>query len=197
MSKMKKNILLTALLSGFFVTNMAVAGPYLVIDAGQTTVQGYCDGMPASLSCSSTANAARIGAGFQVNSMLGVEVSYGDYGKIDVAGTYLSVPVSGSSSVKGTQIAAVAALPLSNVFAFTGKLGVSYLNAKTDATGMGASYSSSYDNSTMVYGVGVRLNLGDTWGIRVQYENLGSLKSSSNDTSSTPTLVSAGLVIGM
>lgn len=196
MRTLKSNILVLSLLAGFSGAAVAGNGAYLALDGGQTSVPGFCDGMSTNFRCDSTATALRVAAGFQINSLLAIEVNYGNYGKLNVSGTYLTVPVTGDTTLTGTQIAGIVSLPLSDAFALTGKIGVGSFTAKTEAFGPGVKYSSSADNSTMVYGVGVRLNFSKTLALRAQYESLGNIKSSSNDTASTVNVTSAGIIFG-
>jgi OmpA-OmpF porin, OOP family len=194
--KILKAVLMAAVIASFSGTALADESIYMSLDIGSTSVPDFCSGLPATMSCATSATAFRVGAGFQVNSNVGFEATYGNYGKLNVSGTYLGTPISGSGTLSGVQISAIGSLPISEVFSITGKLGVGLLTAKDEVTAPGYTNSVSYDNTTLVYGVGARFNVSKIIALRAQYESLGNIKASSTSSGGTASLISAGLLVG-
>lgn len=181
---------LMVILASFSGATFAEGNFYGGIDVGQSTIKDFCTGAPAGWSCSNTATAARASLGYQVNSGLGVEASYGNYGEAKASGS--GITVSGTAS--GFQFSAIGSLPVSETFALTGKLGIALTEAKESAPAVG--YSSSASNTTVAYGIGVRYNINKTIAVRAQYEDLGNIKADSTGTSSKLTILSFGATFG-
>ncbi|MBI5917766.1 MAG: outer membrane beta-barrel protein [Nitrosomonadales bacterium] len=198
MLKSKSNLVLAALLAGFSSVAMAEgSGFYGAVDLGQAKQKDSCTGAPAGVSCTATATAFRIGGGYQLNPNVGLEVSYGDYGAAKASGPALG-PVSLSLAATGFQVSAVGSLPVSDAFAFTGKIGVANTTLKTSASALGLNIGlGSTSTTTLAYGIGVRYNLTPTIALRAQYEDLGKMNYPGGVTGKTGlSLISAGVTFG-
>lgn len=198
MLKSKSNLLLAALLAGFSSVAMAEgSGFYGAVDIGQAKQKDSCTGTPAGVSCTATATAFRIGGGYQLNPNVGLEVSYGDYGAAKATGPVLGTPVTASLAATGFQVSAVGSLPVSDAFAFTGKIGVANTTLKVSAAALGLNIGlGSASTTTLAYGIGVRYNLTPTIAIRAQYEDLGKMSYPGGGGKTGLSLISAGVTFG-
>lgn len=200
--KNSKSLLLAALFLGL-TSNAAMAEEgkvYAAIDVGQGNVPSACEGLPATMSCNTTTTAYRVGMGYQVSKDVGFEAAYLDGGKVNASGTYLGVPVTAYATLTGFQLSVIGALPVTSGVAILGKVGVASVDGKASATATsgGSSFtsSSSQGNTNLTYGLGVRFAANDKIAIRMMYENLGTVKTSSTGSGSSVTLLSAGLQVG-
>lgn len=198
MKKSTKRLLLAALLLGFVSSSaMAEEGKvYAAIDFGEGRAPDACTGLPANFSCNSTTTAYRFGLGYQANQNVGIEAAFLDAGNITASGTYLGVPITADITMSGYQFSSINSFPIGNEAALLLKVGLALVTAKGSASAPGVAVSTEYDNSNFTYGFGARFKANDKIAIRVMYENFGTVKSSSTDTGSEVTLLSAGLQIG-
>ena len=154
MNKIKAGLVAAAILMSFSGAALAEGGSfYGAVDVGQATSKDGCTGLPAGftlLSCSDTATALRGTLGYQVNPSFGLEASYGDYGTMNANVKYLGVPITASASASGFQFSALGSLPVSDVLALTGKLGIAFTEAESSVSCAGCStFSTSASNTTV------------------------------------------------
>ena len=194
MNKMKAGLVAAAVLASFSGAALAEGSFYSAVDIGQTTFVDACDGVGAGETCSDTDTAFRGSVGYQVNPSLGLEASYGNYGELKYSDGF----VNASYTASGFQFSAVGSLPVSDVFALTGKLGIALTEGKVSASApcAGCAISTSASNTTVAYGVGMRYNINKTVAVRAQYEDLGKIKADSTDTGDKLTMLSFGVIFG-
>lgn len=111
-------------------------------------------------------NAWKAFGGYQFNRYFAIEGGYIDLGKATAAGPGGTL----SLDSKAWQASVVGSLPLSQQFAFTGKLGVA--RTDTDASGVlgGVPTVGSDNNTDATYGLGLRYDFTKTFGVRGEWE---------------------------
>ena len=111
-------------------------------------------------------SAWKLFGGYQFNRNIAVEGGYVDMGKASVAGP------QGFASAESNawQIGAVGSLPLSQQFAFTGKLGVA--RASTDSIGVvnGVAFAGTQHHTAPTYGLGMRYDLSQNVALRGDWD---------------------------
>lgn len=105
-------------------------------------------------------SAWQVFAGFEANRVFSMEVGYNDFGTTEDGDMSLEAT--------GTSIAAMAAIPVSPVFAPYGRIG----HLDWDRTRSVGPLSQSDDGSDMFYGVGIRTALTDSADLRFQYDRM-------------------------
>ena len=93
--------------------------------------------------------------GYQFNRNVAIEGGYVDLGRAIFPGTSLE-----STALT---LSAVGSLPMTDQFAFTGKLGIAW--AETDVAGFG-----TRDSTDPVYGLGLRYDFNKQFGVRGEWE---------------------------
>ena len=194
MNKMKAGLVAAAVLASFSGAALAEGSFYSAVDIGQTTFVDACDGVGAGETCSDTDTAFRGSVGYQVNPSLGLEASYGNYGELKYSDGF----VNASYTASGFQFSAVGSLPVSDVFALTGKLGIALTEGKVSVSAPSIGYAEivSASNTIVAYGIGMRYNLNKTVAVRAQYEDLGKIKAVSTVTGFKLTMLSFGVIFG-
>ncbi len=190
MNKMKAGLVAAAVLACFSGAALAQGSFYGAVDVGQSTAKDACAGVGAGESCNDTDTAFRGSVGYQINPSLGVEASYGNYGE----SKYSGFGITATATASGFQFSAIGSLPVSDVFALTGKLGVALTEGEVSCPL--CPYSASASNTTVAYGIGARYNINKTVAVRAQYEDLGKIKVDSTEPGSKLTMLSFGMVFG-
>ncbi len=193
MKKMKAVLVAAAITASFSGAALAEGSFYGAVDVGQSRLKDACPALPAWWSCKNTDTAFRGSVGYQVNPNWGVEASYGKHGEVKVSGS----GITASGTATGFQFSAVGSLPVSDVVALTGKLGVARTEGKFFCllcTPTPISVSAS--NTTMAYGIGARYNINKTVAVRAQYEDLGKIKYGNTGPGYKLTILSFGAVFG-
>lgn len=116
----------------------------------------------------------RIGGGYNFNSYTGLEIGYST-GKATAkynGGVFSSTNTMEYSSA---HIAAVAIYPYSDQFNVFAKLGQAYIALEHSLSSTYVSGSGSANKSNTLFGIGWQLNIGQHFGIRVQYEDFGHI----------------------
>lgn len=93
--------------------------------------------------------------GYQFNRNVAIEGGYVDLGQVTFPGRSLD-----STALT---LSAVGSLPMTDQFAFTGKLGIAW--AETDVSGFG-----TRDSTDPVYGLGLRYDFNKQFGVRGEWE---------------------------
>ncbi len=189
MKKMKAVLVAAAILASFSGAALAEGSFYGAVDVGQSRLKDACTAPPAGWSCKNTDTAFRGSVGYQVNPNWGVEASYGKHGEFKASGSGITV----SGTATGFQFSAVGSLPVSDVVALTGKLGVALTEGEVVNT---LNYSASANNTTVAYGIGARYNINKTVAVRAQYEDLGKIKYVNTGPGYKLTILSFGAVFG-
>jgi OOP family OmpA-OmpF porin len=192
------NALVVLLLGVGASSAMAEGGKfYGAVDLGQATAKNSCNGLLAGWSCQESATAMRIGGGYQITPMLGVEASYGNYGTLKSSGPVSTATVNSEIKMSGYAIHATGTLPINDSFALFGKLGI----ARTSIKGSGTSSNtavvvvvpSEATSTKASFGVGAQYAITNKVSLRAQYDDFGSVGDSNTGTLKV-TLLSAGAV---
>ncbi|MBU0656324.1 MAG: outer membrane beta-barrel protein [Gammaproteobacteria bacterium] len=164
---MKKHILIaaTAALStssafaeGLFDTSGEGAGTfYAGVSAGQAEVD--CD------NCDSTG--WKLFGGYKVTPNIAVEGGY--YSLVNAEET-VAPGVDAEVTASGLGLAGVASLPVADDLELFGKAGVMRWDAERKVTGFPTDKA---DGTDLLLGAGATYMVGDNWGIRGEYENVG------------------------
>jgi len=171
-------------------------GFYGAFDLGQAKAGGACDSVAGVViaSCSDTDTSYRFAGGYNFSKNFGVEASYADYGKTSASGTFSGVAFTSSGGATAFQLVGTGALPLGEQFSLTGKAGLAAVNVDVSVTVLGITVPASASNDNFVWGIGAQFDVTPSVGIRVNYEDLGTVGD--NATTSTVKLsnISAGVV---
>lgn len=178
---------------------------YAVIDVGQGIAADYCPTQTAGVTCTNTASITQFGLGYQFTKSIAIETGYLSSGEINssTCTTTICANSGGSGtadsklSLSGLRLSVVMSAPVNDTVSFIGKLGLfnSTVSSSNKLANNSFSTSSSYDNSTIAYGLGVLINLNDSIALRVLYEDMGAVKASSVGTGSNLTAVSGGVLV--
>lgn len=170
---MKKQILLVSVLSALALPVMA-DGFYLFGDVGQGKLESDL-GDDTVYKKNSTAYA--LGAGYEANKFVAVEVAYRDLGSISetYSETFGGTTYTGSDKLDYTvfQASVIGKLPVSDVVNVYGRLGVGRISFDWTETYSGGSYHDS-DSSTetktkALLGLGASYNITPDIALRAEY----------------------------
>lgn len=175
-------------------------GFYGAVDIGQSKAKDFCNtgglaGVTVT-SCNDTATAWRLGLGYQFNQNFGLEANYADSGNFDATATVLGVPATATASGTIFQLAVTGALPVSDSFAVTGKIGAAHASVDVSASALGVTVPASANSNDLTYGIGVRYNINKTMAVRAQYEDFGKVGDPATTGESKLTLISIGMTFG-
>jgi len=197
---MKKEMIMKKVLAGLCVaaTMITVSGAalaadnsfYGAVDIGQAKLKDACVGIPAGVSCDDTDTAYRLAGGYNFNKNFGAEISYTDYGNVTASATGFAV----SAGATAFQIVGTGALPLGNQFSLTAKAGLAAVNVDESVTLLGFTASASANNTNFVWGIGAQFDVTPSIGIRVNYEDLGTVGDNATTGTGKLSNVSAGVV---
>lgn len=185
---MKKTTGLFALLASILGSPLAQADPYyLTINAGLSRLKDFCSSPAAGFSCKDSAIAYGLDGGYQFSDMFGLELAYANYGAPKTSGVVNSSYLEVTEEISGLRFSGTASFPISNSFAFTGKLGVAHTSLNNISTVTPGPVIPNYSASTtsLAYGLGIKYNINQAVALRVQYENLGKI---GDETTGTDTL---------
>lgn len=191
---------LTAALVSAALTTPALADsssfPYVALDVGQTTAKDACStaGLPAGSTvsgCKDSAAGLRVSLGTDVGQNFSAEVGYASYGSASL-GT-ATIPLRGTVSagnwkLSGFQLAGIGALPVSDTFFVTGKVGLASTKIALDVGGVSAT------STNLMWGLGVKFKVNSDLAIRAQYENLGTVGDTNTTGTAKVSVLSAGVV---
>lgn len=107
-------------------------------------------------------NAYSVRAGSYFNNVLGVEVGFIDFGKINRGG--------GMTEANGVNFSVIGKFPLSEQFNVLGKLGTTYTRTEVSALPLSALTGGKEDGFELSYGLGVEFNFTPQWSAVMQYE---------------------------
>jgi OOP family OmpA-OmpF porin len=172
---MKKQILLACVLGAFTLPAMA-DNFYIFGDVGQSKFE--LDGSNDS-KLSKTDTAFSIGAGYDFNKFLAVELAYRDLGEVADRGsdfngvdTYNFVDKIGITAL---QASVVGKLPVSDVFNLYGRLGLASLDAEYESREYYADgdnpppFSDSTSKTKAVFGLGASFDVTSQLALRAEY----------------------------
>lgn len=187
---MKKitSLLAIVLVSSIWGTTLANAGPYYVtVNAGISRLKDFCTNAAAGFTCNDSAFAYELDGGYQLSDKFGLELAYANYGSPKTSGILFGSNIEVTEEISGFSFFGTANFPVSNSFAFTGKLGVTHTSLNRTSTVTASPAISAYTTSitSLAYGAGVKYNINPSVALRIQYENLGKI---GDETIGTDTL---------
>lgn len=187
---MKKITVLVAatLMASILGSPSAEAGPYYItVNAGLSKLKDFCSSPAAGFTCKDSASAYGLDGGYQFSDMFGLELAYANYGTPETSGLLFGSNLKVTEEISGLRFSGTATFPISNSFAFTGKLGVSRnsLNVISTVTPGPVIPAYTASSTSLAYGVGVKYSINESVALRVQYENLGK---TGDETIGTDTL---------
>lgn len=151
------------------------------------TIPGIPAGGSLTGSSDETAVAWKLFGGYRFLEWLAVEASYANVGEFEYnyfgTGTWALGSAHASYKVTSWNLAAVGILPLGQ-FGLYGKLGAAFTKAKLDfkvtIPGASASDSESKSKTNFLWGLGGRWDFHQNWAAQLEYENYGTVGSSSD-----------------
>jgi OmpA-OmpF porin, OOP family len=162
-----KNILTKVLLvSGLMLCGSASAQYYVGGTAGKS--KWSVDANPAATSVKKTDNAYHVIAGYSVNDITSIELSYLSLGKNAVTTTTGSTGVKAKAAAASTVFKTDAWKGLSGF----GKLGVAYVKGEPYSTPTSTGISASSTSTQLLFGLGATYQLPKKWSLRAEYERM-------------------------
>lgn len=176
---------------------------YAVFDIGQGTAADFCPTQSAGVTCNNVASITLFGLGYHLSKNVAIEAGYLSSGDLTSSSCTTTICANGGgstdtkSSISGLRFSIEMSAPVNNTLSLIGKMGMfnSTVSSSNKSSNNSFSTSSSFDNSTVTFGLGAIINLNEKIALRALYEDLGSVKSSSAGTGSNLTMVSGGLVV--
>ena len=131
---------------------------YVGISGGKVTYNLNC--VPG-FSCDDTGTGFKLFTGGKLWNVIGLELSYLEFGKVDNAG--------GSTRARGIDLSLLGNLPLGEHFSLFGKVGSTYAQTRTSASAPGAA-SGKERGFGLSYGGGLNYDFTSNWGVRAEWE---------------------------
>lgn len=170
----------------------ADSGFYGAVDIGQSKAKNVCNPFAgiAGVSCDENDTSYRLAGGYSFDKNFGAEISYTDYGNAVANGP------GGTASLGATafQIVGTGALPLGNQFSLTAKAGLASVDVDASVNTILLTGAASASDTNFVWGIGAQYDVTPSIGIRVNYENLGTVGDNATTTTAKLTNISAGVV---
>jgi OOP family OmpA-OmpF porin len=185
------------------------AGGYLGVSAGQAKYRSACPGT----ACENTDGSWRLFGGYQFNRYFSAELGYADLGRASASGIpgVITITTSTSSTLDteatAWDLVGVGALPLSERWSLTGKLGLYQADVKSRRVattfsrlvtppapvGTPVTTESSVNDSGVTFGLGVRYDFTRHFGVRAEWQRYG--KVGTDDTAESDIdVLSAGVL---
>ncbi len=173
------------------VTPTLADGFYGAIDLGQATGKDLCTGASTFgvTGCQDTSTLNRIGVGYQFAPMWGTEVNLGS-GLRSTLGSLGGYEVAGWRLALLLQVSATGTFPISDAFALTGKVGIANIKLKI----LPGANDITATTTKPAFGIGAQYFFTKSFGVRAQYEDLGTAGDANTTGTSKFTLLSAGIV---
>lgn len=197
---MKK--ILSAVLLATAVATPALAadkGAYVNIETGQVSYGDFT----SQFSTTKFANPGSLtfGGGFHFNQNLGVEGGYSIIGDSIITTIPSNVPsatITEKLKTSSLQVAAVGTYSINERFDVFGKLGlastkIDYTASVTNATFTAGTITySTVSKTNLMFGIGGQFNINKHFGIRAQYQDLGTIRSPGTTKDIKTTIISVG-----
>jgi OOP family OmpA-OmpF porin len=162
---------------------------------GQSKANVICD---LNITCSSddTDTGWKIYGGYHFNPKGAIEFGYVDLGKAKLSGTDIFLgSASADWETSGFTVALAGFIPVSQNFAFMGKLGLFHwnldVNVSSSFLGSGSASSSGTD---LTYGLGLKYDFSKTVGVRAEWERFKDVGDNNTTGQSDIDLLSVGVV---
>lgn len=149
---MKKSFVVGAI--ALLGASSVFADSYLKAEAQISYNDFASDVCDVAASCTDKPNGYRFAYGYELNDNFAFEFGYGSSGKFKAADGSDQLSVE----VKSIDVAAIGRLPLSDLFAFTGKLGFTRTDADTKFSNTFFSENDNQSSTVPVYGVGMEIS---------------------------------------
>lgn len=187
---MKSRFILTLLLAASVPETFASDQGffYAALDGGQSKVSGFCNILPPTVPCNDTGKAIQLGVGYQVSETWGVELAYAHLASIVAQGTTpgttpggtpINVPYGALVRIRGPLLSGVATIPLGEGWSFIPRIGtlrLANMNVLVETSNSTGGYSHiGYTGLGLYWGIGVQYDFTDTYAIRAQYEDFGTV----------------------
>jgi OOP family OmpA-OmpF porin len=179
------------------IPQMAQAeGWYGGASLGQSKAKDITCDLDITCSSDDTDTGWKIYGGYQFNPNGAIEFGYVDLGKAKLNGTdsFLGA-TSADWETSGFTVALAGFIPVSQNFAFMGKVGLFNwdldVNVSSSVFGSGSDTSSGTD---LTYGLGLKFDMSKTTGVRVEWERFKDVGDDNSTGQSDVDLLSVGLV---
>lgn len=179
---------------------------YTALDVGQSKVSGFCNILPPTVPCNDTGRAVQLGVGYQVSETWGAELAYAHLASIvaegttqitGVTGTPITVPYTALVRIRGPLLSGVATIPLGEGWSLTPRIGtlrLANMNVLVETSNSTGGYSHiGYTGLGLYWGIGVQYDFTDTYAIRAQYQDFGTVGNTATGKFAVQTLT-LGLV---
>jgi len=165
---------------------------YGAVDIGQSKAGDACNPFAgiAGVSCDEKDTSYRLAGGYNFNKNFGAEISYSDYGNATASGP------GGTASAGATafQIVGTGALPLGDQFSLTAKAGLASVDVDASVNTFLLTGAATASDTNFVWGIGAQFDVTPSIGIRVNYEDLGTVGDNATTGTSKLSNISAGVV---
>lgn len=148
---------------------------YLGGGAGQSTyddideVESACTAVGAACTSDDTDTGFKVFTGYRIVEFLALEAGYIDMGEA-VAQASAPVPARAVLSAEGGFLALLPQIPIGDIGAIFGRIGLSAVDAKLTATGGGRRIDDSSGAAAVVFGAGAEIHLTESVSVRGEWE---------------------------
>ena len=184
--------------SGFYiVTDLGITEPSVGKSDGFLVSFSNFPGLifhlrPRSLTADDAGVGGSVALGYRINRYFAAELSYADFGDVDVEEHYVLGPIDSpffppipridievdlTSRIVGPSAGVLGILPVTDEFEFFARAGV--LLADHEVARSPGDRAASDADELFVWGTGFDVELSDRWAVRVAYENVESLRKTS------------------
>jgi OOP family OmpA-OmpF porin len=146
-------------------------GWYIGAGAGGTKFRTACDGFTGPGSCDDNGFYWKVFGGYQFNRYFGFELGYMDFGKAERQTTGVGTD---TFEATGFDVNFVVTVPVTQGFAFFGKIGTYRWDVDRVITGTGAATSDA-TGTDMTYGLGARYNVSQSISVRAEWQRYFSM----------------------
>ncbi len=189
----------TSIGSSFALAN---EGWYGGVSVGSSEVDDFCTGVPAGVSCDDSDTGFKLFGGKQSRKNWGGEFGFVDLGKTtlsDPSGIIVGIPATAKFEADGFFLAGTGTIPFgqNEKFALFGKLGVMRWDATfsiTAAAGLGSA-SASDDGFSPMFGIGLKYDFTERFGIRVEWERFLDVGDAATTGEADVDLITVGIVV--
>jgi len=140
----------------------------LGVDYGRTEAKKYCDNI---VSCDNRDKGSKVEIGYDFNKTFGAELGYTSFGTLFDSNNN-SVSVSQKSSA--ITLSVLGNVPVGDWFGIYGRLGFARYDTNNRGVVEGVPVKDESGN-TPFWGAGVKLNLGEQFALRLEYQNYSDL----------------------
>jgi OOP family OmpA-OmpF porin len=172
-----------ALLAAWAMSAPAAAGNYLVLTAGESTVQDWsADGLAfdgsniSNGTAEDTDTALRVALGFAASDNLTFEIAYVDLGAATADGTsdgtgvfWAPGPVNVTAAIDGYDFGFIGRMPTSETFALLARVGIFMWELRSSVEDSAGSFSGTEDGDDPFFGIGAEFNVSPSVAFRGEF----------------------------